>query len=221
MNFEKMMKNFSQLTIIITFLLSTSMSVYGQTFQAENYMESSEGGTQYFMDQETREWLGGYSEKDLSFPDEARYISPQEVNNAAATVEKWGLTPKQKKKLNEKRKREQTIEEQKTKVVPLNPTPYALLRLPVDIKSESGPVHAGFYLLEYRKINGEDIVVLRQGNADIAYVPPSETLEQKQKVRENFAIIESMDATALKVVLNTRYSQVRFTLPVYSMRTPQ
>lgn len=147
-----------------------------------------------------------YGTVDISYPENARHISPREMDDAEATIEKYGLTPKQRDYVQKRRM--ERVKEDQPKVDPLNPSPYALLRLPVSVYSKNHQIPAGFYLLEY-KDNGEDkFVIFRQGNTEVLHVPVTSSEKQHNKVKENYAVISSITDGELSIELNTKNSKV-------------
>lgn len=175
----------------------------------------SHSGAQYYYDD--YENLENYSSntRDVNgVPTQERQpVFEQDFLNAKKTIETYGMGFWKRRKLAKKRKEKMTQEEERAqKLSPLNPSPYALFSLPIDVKQNGNVIPAGFYLLEYKNVEDKEVVLLRQRDQIYASITPEEVNKQDHKQKESTACIKEITDNIMTIELNTPYSKIKFKL---------
>lgn len=165
------------------------------------------------------EYSNDYQENDSEGVTEPetppKYTSEKEFADAAATMEKYGMTYTQRKKLEARRKKE--AEEEKSRqasLKSLKASPFALLRLPVDVESAGVIINAGYYLVQAQSLNEKNNIVIVKGNEPLLTLHVTDVEKRKNKIPEPTISVENIGTETVNFVLTTKDSTIKFSLPV-------
>jgi len=141
------------------------------------------------------------------FNENSKFVSPTEFENAIKTVEKYGMSNRKRKELENKRIQQEKVEKERARLSPMKPSPDALLRLPASVKYNDINIETGFYLLEHKFINNKDVVIFKQANNNVVEVPVTSSTKQPEKLFESNAVVDIVDDNDITITLNTKDHQ--------------
>lgn len=186
-------------TFVAFHFMTCAHCAYSQDMNQLDFNFGAEGGAHYFDFEETD--YGTY----VKTPDNPRYVSDQEFENAIKTKEKYGMTYKQRKRAEKKRKRRHMEEQEHEKQMKMfdKSSPLALLRLPVTISIDNKVLYPGFYLLDYRVLEGNTVIDVFQGSIKIGSLIADNIEKQPSKVRSAYTQVQYDEQGNVIVILNT------------------
>lgn len=212
-----MSKIFKLSLITISTITLTMTNALAQSMYDLDYNYGNHSGAHYYDDSidESSSYNGIQDVDEMGVLDNPKYISPQQVEDALKTYEKYGLSYKQRKKVEKRRKQRKEVEEGRMRFNPIYGSPHALFSLPVSVKIDEKILPAGFYLVDYKVTTENIIIYIKQGNSVLGVIPANKVLDQERKVMESFVEIDSIDEESVDITLNTKESRVQVTLPLY------
>lgn len=209
-------------TLILTLITLSIVAFYATIANAQSmndldYDYGDQSGANYYDEDydETSEYNGSKSLEQMQDKENPKYVSPQDVDQAIKVYEKYGLSYKQRKQVEKRRKLREEVDKGRMMANPIYGSPHALFRLPVAVRLGEKIVPAGYYLIDY-KVTAENIILLiKEGTRILGSVPADSVLDQKGKVTESFVVIDSIDEDNLDITLNTKESRVQVKIPIY------
>lgn len=209
-------------SLIFTFITLSILAFYSinanaQSMNELDYDYGDQSGAHYYDEDydETSGYNGTNTFEEMKANENPKYISPQDVDQAIKVYEKYGLSYKQRKQIEKRRKLRKEVDEGKLRPNPIYGSPHALFRIPVAVRLGEKMVPAGYYLIDYKVTTENIILFIKEGSRILGSVPADKVLEQKGKVEESFVVIDSMDDENLDITLNTKESRVQVKIPIY------
>lgn len=212
-----MFRNLIFTFITLSILAFYSIKANAQSMNELDYDYGDQSGAHYYDEDydETSGYNGTNTFEEMKANENPKYISPQDVDQAIKVYEKYGLSYKQRKQIEKRRKIRQEVDEGKLRPNPIYGSPHALFRIPVTVRLGETIVPAGYYLIDYKVTTENIILFIKEGNRILGSVPAEKVLDQKGKVEESFVVINSMDDENLDITLNTKESLVQVKIPIY------